>query len=233
MSTTSTTFETANQLVSFDKDPMGGFYIRSWHPSKSEIGAYGVDSRVLTMLSMTDKRMTLQTPVVDSIGTMLMRSVQTDESGRSFADATVTEMFALASSIPGFDSLYKSFSDIPDEYVSAASENIKLLLYSSKQTISALGEPEFDEASPDVMSMAIRLKAVEHEMEIDIAGKWVPFTLRLPEVFGSVHIDMSERSYEGGKPSFNGLNIILHAGDVITITDEHLSLLIMTGHCAL
>lgn len=235
MSENSESFVAANQLVSFDKDALGGFYIHSWHPSKTEMGAYGVDSRVLSLISLVDGRMTLQTPVVDSIGTMLMKGVGTDDSGRIFATATVIEMFSLASSIPDFEKQYKSVSDIPADFIQAASDEIKVFLYSSRQTIQVLGEPEFDDESDDGtwLSLPIQLSEVTHEMEIEINGKWVPYTLRVPAIYGVVHVEFNQHTYQGGTPTAKGLTISFPMGAELTLSDENLSLLAMTGTLSL
>jgi hypothetical protein len=230
MSETSKAFSTANQLVSFDKDSLGGFYIHSWHPSKTSFGAYGLDSRVLTLVSLEGKCFTLQTPVVDSIGTLLMKGVTTGDDDRMYANATVIEMFALASSIPNFEKQYKAVSEIPVELIQAASEDIKLYLYSSQQTIQSLGEPDFDDTDGvTTLSMPIQLGQVVHDMEIEISGNWIPHSLTVPAIQGMLHLEFSDQSYQGGRPSVSGLTIKLPHGSEVTLSDEHLSMLAMTG----
>lgn len=224
-------FTLANKMVSFDKDSVGGFYIRNWHNHASDVGAYGIESRVLTLISKEHACMTLQTQVVDSIGEMLIKSITSDESGRVFGVATISEMYEASTQVPNF-SAFKSLEDIPSLYVDKVSHDIPMYLYSREQVIVDLGAPEVSQdGDVTTLSMPIRLSGATHEMEIKLKGEWVPYTLQIPEFFGELQVAIESTAFKGGKVSFDGQVITIPGVEPIKLRDEDLATLSMVGGC--
>lgn len=224
-------FTLANKMVSFDKDSVGGFYIRNWHNHASDVGAYGIESRMLTLISQKHACMTLQTQVVDSIGEMLIKSITSDESGRVFGVATISEMYEASTQVPNF-AAFKSLEDIPSLYVEKVSHDIPIYLYSREQVIVELGGAEVsEEGDVTTLNMPIRLSGATHDMEIKLKGEWVPYTLQIPEFFGQLQVGIPSSLFKGGKASFDGQTVSIPGQEPIKLRDEDLATLAMVGGC--
>lgn len=225
-------FEIANREVRFFLNDLGGVQVGSFHPRKTTVGALGVDSRRLTMLSSIgdDIFFTLERELSDSIAQAILKT-GVDVDGRLVGQTPIVELFQLASAFPDFFGKYPTFGDIPPEYLAEVRHTVPVHFYSQEQKIRAIGQQELRELEDGFLEVEIPIEidAVLCEQEFELNGKLMPYSFEIPSIMGKVYLIDQQEKYLGKKAEFNGLTIKVPGFPEATLSSKHLAQLCLVG----
>lgn len=219
-------FDIANREVCFFLNDLGGVQVGSWHPRKTTVGALGIDSRTLTMLSKIDQDIyfTLQRELSDSIVQAILKTGG-DLDGRLVGQTPVVELCQLVTAFPAFEKKYPTLNDIPLEYLNEVRHTVPVHFYSQEQKIRAIGPEELIELEDGLLEIAIPIEIdpLTCEQEFELNGKLMPYSFEIPGISGVVYIISEQEKYLGKKTEFNNLTITVPGLPDATLSSEHLA----------
>lgn len=226
-------FEIANREVRFFLNDLGCVQVGSFHPRKTTIGALGVDSRRLTMLSMIDDEsyFTLDRELSDSIAQAILKT-GADVDGRLVGQTPIVELVQLALAFPAFYDKYTTFENIPLEYLDEVRHTVPVHFYSQEQKILSIGQPELHQDEDGVLEIGIPVEigALRCQQEFELNGKLMPYRFEIPSILGKVYLLGKPEMYQGKKAEFNGLSITVPGFPEVTLSSKHLARLCLVAN---
>lgn len=225
-------FEAANRQVCFFLNDLGGVQIGSWHPRKTTVGALGIDSRTLTMLSKIDQDIyfTLERELSDSIVQAILKTGDVLDD-RLVGQTPIVELFQLMTAFPAFDKKYPTLNDIPLDYLNEARHIVPVHFYSQEQKIRSIGPEELNELEKGLLEIAIPIEIdpLPCEQEFELNGKLMPYSFEIPGISGVVYIIVEQEKFLGKKIEFNNSTLTIPGLPGATLSSEHLARLCLMG----